>query len=185
MPPVHAENSSDAPSVRTTGGAGLHDHSSRDPFPKAAGWISGVVSVVLALGVGFALVNQNAAAFSSGRASGTADQIGVPGPKVPAVLVAPAPGSVEDQGRILIAQKCGSCHVVPGISSANGHVGPSLAGLAGKTAIAGGAVAIHGPDDLKKWVLNPPALKPGTQMPNLGLTEEEATNIVAYLQLLK
>ena len=42
-----------------------------------------------------------------------------------------------------------------------------------------------GPDDLKKWVLNPPAVKPGTAMPNVGLTDDEATNIVAFLETLK
>ena len=43
----------------------------------------------------------------------------------------------------------------------------------------------NGPDDLKRWILNPPAVKPGTAMPNLGLTDDEATKIVAYLETLK
>jgi cytochrome c1 len=33
--------------------------------------------------------------------------------------------------------------------------------------------------------VNPPAKKPGTLMPNVGLTDDEATAIVAYLELLK
>jgi cytochrome c1 len=33
--------------------------------------------------------------------------------------------------------------------------------------------------------MNPQALKPGTIMPNLGLTDEQATNVVAYLETLK
>jgi cytochrome c1 len=48
-----------------------------------------------------------------------------------------------------------------------------------------GTVPNSGPADLKAWIMNPPALKPGTQMPNLGLTDQEATNIVAYLETLK
>jgi cytochrome c1 len=64
-------------------------------------------------------------------------------------------------------------------------VGPSLAGVASRPKIAGGAVPNSGPDDLKKWILNPPALKPGTAMPNVGLTDDEATKIVAYLETLK
>ena len=51
--------------------------------------------------------------------------------------------------------------------------------------IAGGAVANNSPDDLKKWIMNPSALKPGTAMPTLGLSDDEATRIVAYLETLK
>jgi cytochrome c1 len=75
--------------------------------------------------------------------------------------------------------------VVPGVAGANGAVGPSLAGVAGRKAIAGGAVPNNGPDDLKKWILDPPAVKPGTIMPKLGLTDDEATRIVAFLETLK
>ena len=49
----------------------------------------------------------------------------------------------------------------------------------------GGAVNNTGPADLEKWILNPPAVKPGTAMPNVGLTEDEAAKIVAYLETLK
>lgn len=86
----------------------------------------------------------------------------------------------------LILQKgCGGCHTIPGVPGATGNIGPSLAGVAGRTTIAGGAVPNNGPDDLKRWLLNPPAVKPGTAMPNLGLTDDEATKIVAYLETLR
>ena len=94
------------------------------------------------------------------------------------------PGAQE--GQQLIAQKgCGGCHVVPGVAGATGNVGPSLAGVATRTSIAGGAVPNNGPADLQRWILDPPAVKPGTQMPKLGLTEQEAQQIVAYLETLK
>ena len=51
--------------------------------------------------------------------------------------------------------------------------------------IAGGAVPNNGPDDLKAWIMDPPAKKPGTQMPKLGLTDEEATRITTFLETLK
>jgi cytochrome c oxidase subunit 2 len=91
-----------------------------------------------------------------------------------------------DQGKAIIAQQpCGTCHIIPGIPGANGTVGPNLAGVASRTTIAGGAVPNNGPDDLKKWILNPPAVKPGTTMPNYNLTDDQATQIVAYLETLK
>ncbi|HEV7663663.1 MAG TPA: cytochrome c oxidase subunit II [Chloroflexota bacterium] len=98
---------------------------------------------------------------------------------------APDPALVA-AGQQLVAQKgCGGCHTIPGIQGAVGTIGPSLAGVASRTRIAGGVVPNNNPDDLKKWLLNPPALKPGTQMPNLGLTDDEATKIVAFLETLK
>ena len=33
--------------------------------------------------------------------------------------------------------------------------------------------------------MNPAGLKPTTIMPNFGLTDQEATNLVAYLETLK
>jgi cytochrome c1 len=90
------------------------------------------------------------------------------------------------EGQALIAQKgCGACHVIPGVAGASGSVGPNLQGVASRSTIAGGAVPNNGPDDLKRWILDPPAVKPGTQMPKLGLTDDEATRIVAYLETLR
>jgi cytochrome c1 len=87
---------------------------------------------------------------------------------------------------MLVAQKgCGGCHTIPGVPGASGVIGPNLAGIASRTQIAGGAVPNTSPDDLKRWIMNPQALKPGTQMPNLGLNDADATNIVAFLETLK
>ena len=110
-----------------------------------------------------------------------------PGGPVPANPPVPATGGGDPaQGAALIQQKgCGGCHTIPGIPGANRTVGPNLAGVASRPRIAGGAVPNNGPDDLKRWIMNPPALKPGTIMPNLGLTDEQATHIVAYLETLK
>jgi cytochrome c oxidase subunit II len=99
---------------------------------------------------------------------------------------APAGGASPADGQALIVQKgCGACHTIPGVPGANGVIGPNLSGVASRTQIAGGAVPNNGPDDLKKWIVNPPALKAGTAMPNLGLSDDEATKIVAYLKTLK
>jgi cytochrome c oxidase subunit 2 len=111
----------------------------------------------------------------------------VPGGPAPANPPQPAPGGGDPTlGAQLIQQKgCGGCHTIPGIPGANGTVGPNLGGVASRPTLAGGVVPNNGPDDIKRWIMNPPALKPGTIMPNLGLTDQEATNIVAYLETLK
>src|SRR5579864_1067188 len=166
-----------------TGGAGLFDHSKSDALTPTAGAIAGILGLVVTVGIAITLVTMNPS-FASGKASGTSNQLGA----VAAAGGAPVvePGSPAAEGQQIIASKpCVGCHTIPGIPGANGTIGPNLAGVASRTKIAGGAVDNTGPDDLKAWIMNPPAKKPGTLMPNLGLTDDEATKIVAYLEPLK
>ena len=166
-----------------TGGAGLFDHSKSDALSPAAGAIAGVVGLVITVGIAILLVSMNPS-FASGKAGGTSNQLGAVAASGGAPVV--EPGSPAAEGQQIIASKpCVGCHTIPGIQGANGTVGPNLTGVASRTKIAGGAVQNNGPDDLKAWILNPPAKKPGTLMPNVGLTDDEATKIVAYLELLK
>jgi cytochrome c oxidase subunit 2 len=121
--------------------------------------------------------------LSPGGAPPPQPPVGVPKPPAPAPA---ADAATIEAGKALVTQKgCGACHMIPGIPGAAGTIGPNLAGVASRTRIAGGAVPNNGPDDLKKWIMNPPALKPGTLMPNLSLTDDEATKIVAFLETLK
>jgi cytochrome c len=162
------------------GGAGLFDHADRDPFSRTAGRWTGLVGLLVVVIVAGWLVTANPS-FATGKAGGTPNQLGEP---VAAAQL--APGSPAAEGQALIATKpCVGCHTIPGVPGANGTVGPNLAGVASRPKIAGGAVNNGGPDDLKAWISNPPGLKPGTAMPNVGLTDDEATKIVAYLETLK
>lgn len=78
---------------------------------------------------------------------------------------------------------CGSCHVIPGIDDAEGHVGPPLTDFGDRKFIAG-AVA-NNEDNLVQWLLNPEAIEPGTAMPDVGLSEEQAHDVAAYLYSLR
>jgi len=168
--------------VPLTGGAGLFDHSAHDAFSPSTVRLAGVAALILTVAVAAWLVGANPA-FESGKAAGTANQLGAVAAAGGAAL---EPGSAAAEGAQIIATKpCVGCHTIPGIPGANGQVGPNLAGVASRTKIAAGAVTISSPDDLKKWILNPAALKPGTPMPNVGLTDDEATKIVAFLETLK
>jgi cytochrome c2 len=162
------------------GGAGLYDHSARDAVSPTTVRLSGVAALILTVGVAAWLVSANSA-FESGKAGGTPNQLA---PVAQGAVL--EPGSPAAEGAQIIATKpCVGCHTIPGIPGANGQVGPNLGGVASRTKIAAGAVAVNSPDDLKKWILNPAALKPGTAMPNVGLTDDEATRIVAFLETLK
>lgn len=85
--------------------------------------------------------------------------------------------------QLFVARGCVACHRAPGVSEAVGTAGPNLAGFASRPKIA--AVIDHTPANTKRWLMNPAALKPGTAMPNLGLNDEDATNLTAFLETLK
>lgn len=78
---------------------------------------------------------------------------------------------------------CGSCHMIPGISGAQGRVGASLDGIADRIYIAG--VLQNTPGNMMRWIENPPAVDSKTVMPNLGVSEQDARDIAGYLYTLK
>jgi cytochrome c1 len=88
---------------------------------------------------------------------------------------------------VLQQHNCGGCHVIPGVPGATGKFGPDLGPngdvppMASRDMIASGVVPNGSPDDLAAWIVNPPALKPGTGMPRLGLSDDEAAAAAAYL----
>jgi cytochrome c len=99
-------------------------------------------------------------------------------------LLTPAPAAAGDPqvGRDLITQKgCGGCHTVGGIPGATGATGPNLTNVALRPTLAGETIP-NSPDMLRQWLLDPPAVKPGTTMPKLGLTDQEARDLVAFLE---
>jgi cytochrome c2 len=76
---------------------------------------------------------------------------------------------------------CGSCHVIPGVERARGLVGPPLTDFAWRAYIAGRAY--NTPANLEAWIRLPDSVEPGTAMPTLGVSQEDARNIAAYLYL--
>jgi cytochrome c len=94
------------------------------------------------------------------------------------------PGGDPQQGKeAAVAYGCGTCHVIPGIRQARGLVGPPLGMFARRTYIAGEAP--NTPDRLIRWIQAPQSIEPGTAMPDLGVTEQQARNIAAYLYTLR
>jgi cytochrome c2 len=78
---------------------------------------------------------------------------------------------------------CDACHTIPGIAGADREVGPPLAGIKRRMYIAG--VLPNTPDNLVKWIQNPPAIDSKTAMPYLGVSEREARDIAAYLYSMR
>jgi cytochrome c len=90
------------------------------------------------------------------------------------------PGGDAKLGKELVTQyQCGACHKIPDVRGADGKVGPSLEGFGKLSYIANGIP--NQPDKLTAWLIDPPAMKPGTAMPAMGLTEQEARHMAAFL----
>ena len=88
-----------------------------------------------------------------------------------------------EQGAREIAQiGCGACHIIPGIERADGLVGPPLDHMGRRIFIAG--LLRNTPDNMMTWLRNPQAVSPGNAMPDMGLDEERARDITAYLYTL-
>jgi cytochrome c oxidase subunit II len=84
---------------------------------------------------------------------------------------------------------CLACHTMLGVEGAVARVGPNLTHLKARDRF-GGYVFDNTPQNLRKWVDNPSAMKPmrpnkGTGMPDQNLSPEELDQVVAYLETLK
>ena len=98
-------------------------------------------------------------------------------PTAPALYV---PEGRPEVGRTLIHDYgCGACHTVPGVQGGAGRVGPRLDRLREQVYIAG--ILENTPSNLIFWIAHPQRANPDTAMPDLGVSEEEARDIAAYL----
>jgi len=94
-----------------------------------------------------------------------------------------AAGNAERGATLIRAYGCASCHVIPGIGGHHGQVGPPLTSFGRRHYIAG--LLANTPESLVAWLIDPPAVEPGTAMPDLGVTPEHALDIAAYLYTIR
>ncbi len=90
-----------------------------------------------------------------------------------------AGGDVARGREVIQRYGCGACHVIPGIRSAQGRVGPKLEDF--RDQIYVGGVLANTPENLVRWIQIPQDINPMTAMPSLGLTEQDARDAAAYL----
>jgi cytochrome c oxidase subunit 2 len=88
------------------------------------------------------------------------------------------------RGAQLFQQRgCAGCHTVAG-TEARGEIGPNLTHIGSRVTIAAG-VLDNKPDDMARWLSDPPAVKPGSLMPKLGLSDPDIEALIAYLDSLR
>jgi cytochrome c oxidase subunit 2 len=85
--------------------------------------------------------------------------------------------------RVFNNTACINCHTVAG-SLADGRFGPDLTHLMSRDTIGSG-VAANNAGELRRWVQNPAAIKPGSLMPSMNLTDKELDEVTAFLLTLR
>ena len=96
---------------------------------------------------------------------------------------------VANGASLFVAKGCSGCHTINGLEGANGRIGPDLTHLQSRSWFAGAIFELND-RNLRRWLRDPPGMKPmnpdnGQGMPNLGLSEDEITQLIAYLETLK
>jgi len=91
-------------------------------------------------------------------------------------------GEAAEGASLFRTKGCASCHTVKGYSA--GEFGPDLTHLQQREWFAGAMFEMTD-QNLRKWLRDPPGEKPGATMPNLELTEDEITKLIAYLDTLQ
>lgn len=89
-------------------------------------------------------------------------------------------GGKPERGREMIVRHgCVACHVIAGIGRAKGRVGPKLLDIEEQVYLGG--VVANTPEGMIRWIGSPRKFSPATAMPDLGVSEQEARDIAAYL----
>src|SRR5207244_11728546 len=78
---------------------------------------------------------------------------------------------------------CVNCHAVGG-TNANGRFGPDLSHFMSRDTLAAGA-APNTPENLRLWLRNPSAMKPGSLMTAMQLSDEDVNAVADYLESLR
>jgi cytochrome c oxidase subunit 2 len=91
--------------------------------------------------------------------------------------------------------QCTSCHAIEG-TPAQARLAPNLTHFASRTAFAGATID-NTEDHLRQWLRDPSSLKPMTPerndlltgrilgMPDLGLSEQQIEELIAFLETLR
>ena len=90
--------------------------------------------------------------------------------------------SVAEGRHVFESTACVNCHTIAG-TNAKGRFGPDLTHLMGRATIASGA-AENTKENLRQWIKEPDAIKPGCLMPAMQMSEQDIDAVTAYLMTL-
>jgi cytochrome c oxidase subunit 2 len=90
--------------------------------------------------------------------------------------------SVAEGRHVFESTACVNCHTIAG-TNAKGRFGPDLTHLMSRATIASGA-AENTKENLRQWIKEPDAIKPGCLMPAMQMSEQDIDAVTAYLMTL-
>jgi len=90
---------------------------------------------------------------------------------------------VADGRRVFETTACINCHAIGG-TVADGRFGPDLTHLMSRDTIASGAAA-NTADNLRLWIKDPEAIKPGSLMPAMKVGDADLDALVRYMVSLR
>ncbi|MPZ72650.1 MAG: cytochrome c oxidase subunit II [Nitriliruptorales bacterium] len=100
----------------------------------------------------------------------------------------PSSGDEARGAQLFEERQCVGCHAVSGFEGAEARIGPNLTFFAEREKFAGYMLdndINDSADNVRAWLKNPPQVKPGSQMPNLGLSDQDINDLIIYLRTLQ
>jgi cytochrome c oxidase subunit II len=85
--------------------------------------------------------------------------------------------------QVFMASACNMCHAISGTDAAATN-GPDLSHVASRRSLAAGALQ-NNPENMRSWIANPQAIKPGNRMPTVPLSTDQIDALTAYLGTLQ
>jgi cytochrome c len=93
-------------------------------------------------------------------------------------------GGSPEHGRELVSHYgCNACHTIPGVAGPQSTVGPPLDRIINREFLAGELPNTSA--NMQRWIREPHSVEPKTAMPDMGVTEQDAKDITAFLYTLR
>jgi cytochrome c oxidase subunit 2 len=81
--------------------------------------------------------------------------------------------------QVFMSKPCSTCHTITG-TDAGSRTGPDLTHVASRSTLAAGTLPMRR-DQVRAWIKDPQAYKPGANMPRVELSDVELDAVTAYL----
>jgi len=78
---------------------------------------------------------------------------------------------------------CGSCHTLLGYTTGTYPGAPNLTNVSLRPTLAGETLQ-NNPAQMKAWIMDPPSQKRDARMPKLNVSDQEATDLAAFIYSL-
>jgi cytochrome c2 len=91
-----------------------------------------------------------------------------------------ATGGDPDKGKqVIMKYGCVACHTIDGVRQSQALVGPPLTRMAGRSYLAGNLQ--NSAANIVRFIQHPKQVHSDTAMPEMGVTDQDAKDMAAYL----